>query len=217
MRGRHVAAVGGGDRHSLVFPGLPTTYVYAADQSREKILQGIREGRTWVGAHEGPVVEFSADADGDGIYEALIGDSVPLNQTVNFKVRVTNGKDGLLEVIKDGVVAHSVPLPTDDETFSFSSTASQRAWYRLDVFEHVDFSVPQSNGFQVLALAGGLGGQAGAAALTTLGLPMGFQVSIGGTRAPHIRLPHAYDKILNFDRTHWGYSRGAITSPIWAE
>lgn len=218
MRGRHMAAVGGGDRHSLTFPGLPTTYVYAEDQSREKILQGIREGRTWVGAYEGPNVEFSADADGDGIFEALIGDSVPLNQTVTYKVRVQNAQDGLLEVIKDGQVLHSVPLPTNDETFTFTDSASQRAWYRLDVFEDVDFSVPQSSGLQVLALAGAIGGQAGAAALTTLGLPQGFQVSFNGqTRIPQLRLPHAYDKILNFDRLHWGYSRGAITSPIWAE
>ena len=52
--------------------------------------------------------------------------------------------------------------------------------------------------------------------LATVALPYGFQVSIG-TRYPTIRLPHEIDKILNFDRMNWGYSRRAITSPIWAE
>jgi hypothetical protein len=29
--------------------------------------------------------------------------------------------------------------------------------------------------------------------------------------------PHECCVILNFDRLNWGYGRGAITSPIWAE
>ena len=217
MRGRKIAAVGGGDRHSLTFPGLPTTYVFAEDQSAPKLLEGIKKARTWVGAHEGPIVDFSADGDGDGVYEAFLGDSVPLQQAVTFRLRVQNAQHGKVEVIKDGAVLRTYDVLSPDDTYTFTDTASARSWYRVDVWEKVDLNVPSSSGFQVLALFGSLAGQQGTHALTTLAAPLGFQVSIGTTRVPQVRLPHAYDQILNFDRLRWGYSRGAITSPIWAE
>lgn len=217
QRGRKLAAVGGGDRHSVFFPGLPTTYVWAEDQSAPKLLDGIKHARTWVGSHEGPLVDFTADGDGDGIHEAILGSSVPLQQAVTFQVRVQRAAQGKLEVIKNGALLRAVDLQSADETITFTDTAASRSWYRVDVYEKVDLSVPSSSGFQVLALFGNLAGQTGPNALTTLAGPLGFQVSVGTTRVPQIRLPHAYDQILNFDRLHWGYARGAITSPIWAE
>lgn len=216
-RGRKVAAVGGGDRHSLVFPGLPTTYVHAEDQSRPKILEGIRKARTWVGSYDGPQLEFSADGDGDGVYEALIGDSVPLNRPAAFKLRVQNAERGLVEVIKNGQVWLSFPVLSADDTFHFTDTATSRTWWRVDVYEHIDWGAAQSNGFQILATVGQVFGQSGNQALLTIGTPLGFQVSIGTTRIPQLRFPHEYDKMLNLDRLHWGYARGAITSPIWGE
>lgn len=216
-RGRKIAAVGGGDRHMLTFPGLPTTYVFAEDQSKAKLLEGIRKGRTWVGAHAGPVITFEADGDGDGVFEAILGDSVPLNRAVTFRVRVQNDQGGRVEVIRNGVVHRTWDVLSPDDTYTFVDTAAARTWWRVDAFEKVDWSVPQSSGFQLLALAGSLAGQSGPQALATIATPLGFQVSLGTTRIPQIRLPHEYDKILNFDRLHWGFSRGAITSPIWAE
>lgn len=216
-RGNKVAAVGGGDRHSIVFPGLPATYVYSEDRTPQKILAAIRAGRTYVTSGiEGPVVDFEADADGDGVYEALIGDSVPLNRPVQFRVRVRNAAEGQVRIVKDGNTHLQWAVLTADETFTFTETATQRSWLRVDVYEDVDLAVAQSNGFQVLAMAGTIFGQGGFQALVTIGTPLGFQISLG-TRAPTIRLPHEYDKILNFDRTNWGFARGAITSPIWME
>lgn len=216
-RGRHMAAVGGGDRHSIVFPGLPTTYVFAPTQSRADLLQAVKQGRTWVGSYQGPQVEFTADADQDGVFESMLGDSVPLNRPVNYKVRIQNGQGGKVEIIKNGTLFQTFALLSNDDTFSFTDTASSQSWYRVDVFEPVNFQIPNSNGFQILALTGSLFGQSGMTALATIATPGGFQVSLGTTRAPIIRLPHEYDVILNFDRAHWGYARGAITSPIWAE
>ena len=216
-RGRHMAAVGGGDRHSLTFPGIPTTYVFAPTKSRADLLQAVKDGRTWVGSAGGPVVDFSADGDQDGVFESIIGDSVPLNRPVDYTVRVQNGQGGKVEIIKNGSVFQTFALLSNDDTFTFTDTASSQSWYRVDVFEPVNFNVANSNGFQLLALTGTLLGQSGTNALATIATPLGFQVSIGTTRIPQIRLPHEYDVILNFDRTHWGYARGAITSPIWSE
>ncbi|MBX3469364.1 MAG: CehA/McbA family metallohydrolase [Planctomycetes bacterium] len=214
-RGRKKAAVGGGDRHMLVFPGLPTTRVFAPTQARGDLLQGIREARTWVGSWGGPEVEFTADADGDGVFEAIIGDSVPLNRQVRYRVRVQNAQGGRVDVIRNGQTHLQFALLSNDDTFEWTDTAAARTWTRLDVFERVDMSF-QSTGWGLLALSGQVFGQTGVQALATLGLPAGFQVTIG-TRLPTIRLPHEVDTMLNFDRLNWGYARGAITSPIWAE
>lgn len=215
MRGRKKAVVGGGDRHMLVFPGLPTTRVFAPTQARADILQGIREARTWVGSWGGPEVEFTADADGDGVFESIIGDSVPLNRPVRYRVRVQNAQGGRVDVIKNGQRHLQFALLSNDDTFDWTDTDTARTWTRLDVFERVDMSFQHTN-FQLLALTGTLFGSTGMQALATIGLPAGFQVSVG-TRLPTIRLPHEVDTILNFDRLNWGYARGAITSPIWAE
>lgn len=214
--GRKKAIVGGGDRHSLVFPGLPTTRVYATGKGKAELLEGIRQGRTWVGAFDGPELDFTADADGDGVFEAIIGDSVPLGRAVTYKVRVQNALDGRVDVVKNGQTIYQFAVQANDETFTWTDTAASKSWTRVDVFERCDFSRPQSSGFQILAMSGSLFGQTGTNALSTFALGAGFQVSIG-TRYPTIRIPHEYDKILNFDRMNWGYARGAITSPIWAE
>ncbi len=215
-QGRKKAIVGGGDRHSIVFPGLPTTRVHAAGNSQAEIVAGIRQARTWVGAFEGPEVDFTADADGDGVFEAIIGDSVPVGRAVTYRLRVQNAQDGRVDVVKNGRTVLQFAVLTGDDTFTWTDTAASRSWTRVDVFERCDFSAPNSSGFQLLALSGAIFGQSGAQGLTTIAAPLGFQISIG-TRFPTIRLPHEYDKILNFDRMNWGYSRGAITSPIWAE
>ena len=214
--GRKKAIVGGGDRHSIVFPGLPTTRVFAESNRADKICAGIRAARTWVGSAGGPEIDFRADRDGDGIYETIIGDSLPLNTTVEYRLRVQNAQDGRVDVIKNGQTVLQLAVLTNDEVFTWTDSSSSKSWLRVDVFERADLNMPSGAGFQLLGLAGALGGSAGMHNLITLATPLGFQISIG-SRYPTIRLPHEYDKLLNFDRMNWGYARGAITSPIWSE
>jgi hypothetical protein len=214
-RGRKKAIVGGGDRHMLVFPGLPTTRILSPTKSQADLVQGIRQARTWVGSHGGPEVEFTADADGDGVFEKVIGDSVPLNRQVRYRVRVKNALGGRVDIIRNAQVFQQFAVLTPDDTYDFVDTATARTWMRVDAFERVDLNFQHTN-FQLLAMTGTIFGQNGYQALQTLALPAGFQVAIG-TRLPTIRLPHEIDTLLNFDRLNWGYARGAITSPIWAE
>ncbi|MGE0712652.1 MAG: CehA/McbA family metallohydrolase [Planctomycetota bacterium] len=213
--GRKKAAVGGGDRHSITFPGIPTTRVFAAGSSQADVVEGIRRARTWVGADQGVDLEYTADADGDGVFEAIIGDSVPLNRPVTYRLRVQKGKDGRVDVIQDGRTIYQWAIPGDDETFTWTSTATTRSWMRVDVFEKVEWQ-GVSGAFAALATFGPGAGGSGVTGLSTYAAPLGFQLSLG-TRYPTIRLPHTYDKVLNLDRMNWGYSRGAITSPIWSE
>jgi hypothetical protein len=213
--GQKKAIVGGGDRHMLVMPGMPTTRIFAPTQSKADLIAGLRRARTWVGSEGGPEVELTADADGDGIYEAIIGDSVPLNRPVHFRARIKNGLGGELEVVKNGATYLRYVILTNDDTYDWTQTDAVRTWTRIDVYEKVDLQFQHTN-FQLLALGGTIFGQTGFQALATLSLPAGFQVSLG-TRIPTIRLPHEVLTILNADRLRWGWARGAITSPIWSE
>ncbi|MCW2542571.1 MAG: putative metal-dependent phosphoesterase TrpH, contains domain [Frankiales bacterium] len=86
-RGWHVAATGGSDSHWMSissFQGLgnPTTWVFAPERSARGVLQGVREGRTSISL-AAPVTGSStqlileADVDRDGVYESMMGDTVP--------------------------------------------------------------------------------------------------------------------------------------------
>ncbi len=245
-QGEKLAAVGGGDRHYLVRPGEPTTLVYARQASEAAILEAIRQGRTMVArSPRAPHVEFAADGDGDGVYEALIGDSVPLGRANAFRVRVQGAAGGLLVVYKNGQVILERTLATDDEQVAFSDTANARSWYRLDVFEPLDLSDADLRVLRDLVL--GLGGRtirggllniAGNWAqsainqiqdIVTTGAPaalwllvrggqLGVKLEAGaGTRYPIITWPERVSRVLHTDMLRPAYCRGVITSPIWAE
>jgi hypothetical protein len=140
-QGEQLACVGGGDRHYLVLPGEPTTLVFARDRSQASIVEGIRGGRTMVArGTNAPVVEFTADGDGDGVYESYIGDAVPLNVPIAFRLRVTDAQGGFAVVYKNGQEILRQTITNLDETFTFSDTALARSWYRVDVFEPLDLS-----------------------------------------------------------------------------
>ena len=74
MAGNKVPICGGSDYHRdrlFVFPGGPTTCVYALSASPADILAGLRQGHTYVAfAPDGPGLEMTAG-------EAMMGDSVP--------------------------------------------------------------------------------------------------------------------------------------------
>ena len=113
-RGYHVGATGGSDNHyastsAVQGPGQPTTWVYTADRSEEAILEGIREGRTTI-SHQppelgGPRLFLEADADGDGTYESMVGDSVSPGAAMRVRVENAPGAEILLHSSGDEVSA----------------------------------------------------------------------------------------------------------------
>ncbi|HEV3002729.1 MAG TPA: CehA/McbA family metallohydrolase [Solirubrobacteraceae bacterium] len=82
QRGVRVPVTAGSDSHGATQPnlGLPTTWVLAEGRSQAAILEGIRLGRTTLSrlppALGGARLVLEADADGDGAYEATMGDTV---------------------------------------------------------------------------------------------------------------------------------------------
>lgn len=85
-RGARVGATGGSDSHyawtaPVQGPGQPTTWVLASERSGAGVLAALRAGRTAVSRRTpllgGAPLLIEADADGDGSFEAAVGDAVP--------------------------------------------------------------------------------------------------------------------------------------------
>jgi len=116
-QGRRIPGVGGSDAHLLYGwmsrfwgPGNPTTWVYAEELTAEAILGGIKAGHATVSyAPEAVRVVLSADADGDGTYETLIGDTIQgAEQVLSWKVSIE--EPNIPGVSADGAVAELAPM-----------------------------------------------------------------------------------------------------------
>jgi hypothetical protein len=95
--GRKISGVGGSDTHHLFkwqsrFFGLgnPTTWVFATSKSGNAILAALKAGRSSISyAPDAPRLELSADANGDGTYETMMGGSVPSgSRAISFRIAI---------------------------------------------------------------------------------------------------------------------------------
>ena len=99
--GRRIPCVGGSDTHQLVrwqsklfSHGNPTTWIYAPERTGEALLDGIRAGHVSISyAPDAPRLDFSADIDGDGTDDVMMGDNiVDTDREASFIVR--SGSNG---------------------------------------------------------------------------------------------------------------------------
>ncbi len=141
--GEHVTATGGSDNHwvsttAVQGVGQPTTWVYARDRSPAAILEGLRAGRTFI-AHEppamgGPRLVIEADADADGTFESMMGDTVPAGTML--RVRVTGAPGSFVRVIGTGHRAMTDPVPVAGAEFVHTFTVPDDVtWVRAEVVE----------------------------------------------------------------------------------
>lgn len=207
-RGKRVAAVGGSDRHKLLPPGYPTTWVLAPSCGEADVIAALRAGRTIVTqGPEGPFVTFEADPGSDGAYELTIGDALPTATAAQFRVRVEGAAEGLLRVVRQGRVLLEERISSDDYERRFSATtAGPEDWFRVDVYHRVDWSLPAAT--QAAQVTGG-GGDV--QALLTL---WGVTATVG-TNFPAITLDPKLRRIANITLLEPQWSRAAITSPIY--
>jgi predicted metal-dependent phosphoesterase TrpH len=139
-QGGRMGATGGSDSHWLSTLGVqgvgnPTTWVFAANRSREAILAAIRAGRTTISRLPpneggGPFL-LEADVDGDGSFESISGDKVPPG--TQMRVRATGQPAaGLVKVRANGAtIVDEVPLGPDGE-LRFRAPA-EKGWVRADL------------------------------------------------------------------------------------
>lgn len=241
--GRHLAAIGGGDTHYLFLPGSPTTRVFAETPTKDAILKAVREGRTIVQrSPDAPLVELNADVDNKGFFDKMIGDSVPLGHPVTFKIHVKDDTGGKVQLVKNGTIVQEWKIGSADFTTTYQDTPGTKSWYRLNVEEPLDLTLPNTKLLKDLILGVqsapwlqsllGLGilGANGAKIANALnsGVPAlgwllvyggqaGVRVSPGSTNYPRLEVPPAVSRWLNMAVHDDGYAMGAVTSPIWAE
>jgi hypothetical protein len=152
-RGHRVVAVGGSDVHSIppqrpMHPhglGNPCTWVYVQGgpatgsgqaPSEDSILDGIRRGRVFIGDDpSGAQLILSADEDGDGRFEKMMGDTVEAaeGRRVSFRVWTNGGLDRRLWLICDGLPLDIIPLDRPEATHTFSLELSGRSYVRAEL------------------------------------------------------------------------------------
>jgi hypothetical protein len=125
--GRHVAVVGGSDRHMLVPAALPTTYVGKPSGASfadlegpalgaDGILEGIRQRKTFVSRSPfGPQVDLVAVGE-DGV-EWPLGSELEGSGPYRIRCRVSRAKGGVLRLI-----AGPIKPPGPDGRFSAEPT-----------------------------------------------------------------------------------------------
>jgi hypothetical protein len=141
-RGRRVGATGGSDNHwvsttAAQGAGQPTTWVFVTERSVRGVLDGLRRGRTSISyqppAHQGPRVWLEADADRDGIFEAIVGDVVRAG--ARFRVTVEGGTGMLLDLVSDGSQRLGPPVPVIGVPFRYEfELAAGATWVRAHLY-----------------------------------------------------------------------------------
>jgi hypothetical protein len=159
-RGARIGATGGSDSHWLSTalaqgPGTPTTWVRSGSRSAPGVLDALAAGRTSVGlvppALGGEPLLLEADADGDGRYEAVTGDTVPPGSAM--RVRSLGTATGLVDVRANStdVVRGAALLPGGEVRFR-APTDQPRGWVRATL------SVPDASAERALVCEPVLGG-----------------------------------------------------------
>lgn len=132
--GWHVAATGGGDSHWISVAaaqgvGNPTTWVFAKERSSRGVLDAVRAGRTSISLQTplagSTQLLLEADSDHDGVYESMMGDTVPAGTPLRVRALGTPGA-GLVTVRANGgdLLKDQVLLPGQ----SITLTAPKAGW-----------------------------------------------------------------------------------------
>jgi hypothetical protein len=123
------------------YVGTPTTWVFARARTREAVVEALTNGRVAISANpRDPRVELTADRDGDGRPDMMMGDNaLATGRPVRFTVRLVGGgvADAAyhVRVIRNGEkfgeydASAARPVVTFDDT----PPAHQRSYYRVEV------------------------------------------------------------------------------------
>lgn len=144
-RGWHVSATGGSDSHWLSTiavqgVGNPTTWVLATERTARGVLDAIKAGRTSISAAPpasgGAPMLLEADADGDGVFESMVGDTVRPRTALRVR-SLSSAALGVVELHTSTGVQTATLTPGGSVSFTAPATKGW-AWARLLEPEGVD-------------------------------------------------------------------------------
>lgn len=149
--GYQLAAVGGSDSHwratnLLQGVGQPTTWVNAADDTESSLVEGIREGQTFVSWDWlGPLVRLSAA--GDDRSGAGIGETAPIAPSVDVETRIVNGVGHRARLVANGDIVAETTVDASPFTWetavelSEHATDHEQGWIRAEVYLEDTFTM----------------------------------------------------------------------------
>jgi len=114
-RGLHVAVLGGSDRHAVLSPGFPTTWIRTESVDEEGVVAGIADRHTFVARTPASAQVLLTVTVGGTQWE--MGDEVPIPASgaeVEIDVRVGRADGGRLQVVYGSAVATDEALKTAD-------------------------------------------------------------------------------------------------------
>ena len=140
--------------------GNPTTWVYARERSAEAVIEALDRGNASISyAPSAERLELWADADGDGKFELLMGDTIEtVPEKIDFELRVEGTHPGdsyRVLIYKDGALFSDdeVLAPRERLTLTFSDSPGAlgaRAFYRAELraerLRHLDTILPEGYG-----------------------------------------------------------------------
>ena len=143
--GERVIAVGGSDCHSVPparpshphGPGEPTTWVYVPGPLSEKaLLEAIGQGHVFISEDPGgPFLTLSADIDGDGRFEHMMGDTleVPEGSRVTVRVQYRGLVGKKLRLLRGRDVMEEMVVETEEVTRDVPLVISEPGYLRAEV------------------------------------------------------------------------------------
>ena len=134
--GHRITAIGGSDDHAARSTrgrvGRPTTVVWARELSEAALLEGLRSGRAYIRTRgaDGPAVDLSASL---GATQAAMGGTLAVGASGVVELRVeTSGAAGeTAELVKNGIVAATVPLAGSPASFTHALALKPGDWTNL--------------------------------------------------------------------------------------
>lgn len=130
--GHRLAPVAGSDFHSKPQKlESPCTLVWSADPSPDAMLAALRAGRAILSTSpDGARALLEADADGDGVFEALPGDTVPAGARV--RLRVLGAPGTMARVYGPGGMKRRFKIRGREWSTEFDHPGGEFLWARVD-------------------------------------------------------------------------------------
>lgn len=141
--GHRITAIGGSDDHAVRSSrtrlATPTTMVFAEGLSESAVLAGVRSGRVYIRTRgpRGPALDLSLSADG-ATGTAAMGEvlTVPGPSAATLRIEIQGAEGQHLEVVKNGQVIATPPVPTTDSTVQFPVSIVPGDWINVRVRDH---------------------------------------------------------------------------------
>lgn len=136
-RGLRAGIIAGSRTASPKVPmASPITYVYAVEKSLKGILQGLRQGHTFVSSGpDGPHIDFTVDVYDDNSIDVAIGGVIPINQPSRFYIYVKGAKGKHLELLRNGIQSRRHAIEEDEAVYSFIEKPGAVGAYRARIVD----------------------------------------------------------------------------------